>query len=325
MPVKWTSKTAVNLVDTTLGENLEVAGDKINAFFNTLSADLWSFIAPLADARAQQIITVPFSEADSTVVDYLTSNALDPSEMDNVLVEKYWDLPGNIQTQIMRWFYDPRWISQKAVLLSITRAVVQDAGVWKFANNKLIYSKGGGNDFTGIIGNIYSHPLTGSFEVVINGIFYDYTDVPLTVGTTYFLTDSLDGWLIPYEEGGTIYPDPPGTPTSGSWPSSVPRPSNADSVSLPMAVAIHPNAAVLLTDRAITKELPCRPMCPPQRLRFLTDLIYSEYLDISDGDPWSDPDVIKYSEYTTFGEPVDPLADPWTNPDVIKYTQYEEV
>jgi hypothetical protein len=322
MPVKWTLKTGVDLIDTKLGERLDVAGDKINAFFHTLSADLWSFLAPLADARAQQVITVPFSEADSTVVDYLTSNALNPSEMDNMIVEKYWDLPGGIQTEIMRWFYDPRWISQKAGLLSTTRAVVQHLGVWQFANNKLIYSKGGGNDFTGIIGNIYSHPLTGSFEVVINGIFYDYTDVPLTVGTTYFLTDSMDGWLIPYEEGGTIYPDSSHT-LHPSQPNQ--RPVVADSVSLPMAVAIHPNAAVLLTERSITKELPCRPMCPPQRLRFQGDLIYNEYLDITDGDPWSDPDVIKYSEYTTYGEPTNPLADPWTNPSVRKYTQYEEI
>ena len=48
-------------------------------------------------------------------------------------------------------------------------------------------------------------------------------------------------------------------------------------------------------------------------------------MDISDGDPFSDPNVTKYTAYETIGEPYDPTTDPWNNPNIRKYNLYVEI
>ena len=292
---------STDYVDTSSGEYLDTAADKINSFFGNLSADWIGFITPYVDANASQVINIPFSNCNSTVVDYLTGDSLfDVSQPENLLVEKYMDLPIDLQIPIYNHYFNPDKLAQKAGILDTTRALYYDYTTqqYEFANNTALYDTY--SEFTGIVGNIYPHKL--SFDLVINGLYYDFSTPDLVPGTVYYLTDSLDGWMIPYEEGG-----------------------NSSSVSVPMSIAIHKNAAVLLTDRAVLKDLPCYVQYPPQQLRFMKAPIYTEYLDISDGDPYTDPSVRKYTAYTTIGEPYDPASDPWNNPNITKYSLYEEI
>jgi hypothetical protein len=291
----------VPVIDTTAGEKLRFAADKINTFFTNLSTDWISFITPFSDARASEVLTIPFSDCSSTVVDYLTGDsAFDVDEKVNLVMDKWLELPLELMLPQLNHYFNPKVTAQKTGLKDTTRALYYNYTTqqYDFANNKALYDNYG--EFTGVIGNVY--PDTQTVDLVINGVYYDYTDRDLIPGTVYYLTDSLDGWMLPYQEGGI-----------------------GDSVSLPMSIAVHKDAAILLTDRAVTKQLPCLPPCPPQRLRFMKAPIFTKYLDITDGDPFTDPSVTKYTAYTTIGEPFDPLDDPWNNPDIRKYSLYEEI
>jgi len=302
MPRSFGWRSKIDLIDITNGERLKYAGDKINTFMTNVSADYLQMIHTYHDAHQNQIVNIKFSQCDATVVAHLTGYNYEFREMDNLIMTKYEQAPVDHRLALLRWYFDPWLMQQKAALENTSRAVYFDDSLaeFKFANNKALYDNYG--DTTGMIGNIYplsaNTPLSGSFDLIVNGMFYDYGHTPLIPGMVYYLSDSMDGWLVPYQEGGGL-----------------------ENISLPFAIAIDPHAAVLLTERAVIKQLPCYEYCPPFRLRFEKDPVFTEYLDISDGDPWSDPSVIKYSEYTSVaGGMVAPS--PWNNPSIKKYNLY---
>jgi hypothetical protein len=305
MQYRW--RTDVDYIDTTDGESLRSAGDKINSFMTTISSDYLQMLHTYHDAQANQIINVNFNQVDSTVVDYLTASWQEEwQNMHNLLMHKYEQAPVDYRLKLLRWYFEPYLMQQKSAKNNTSRALYFDdtTGIYKFANNKALYDNY--SDTTGVIGNIYplsaNTPLSGSFDLIINGLFYDYGHTPFSPGLVYYLSDSMDGWLIPYEEGG-----------------------GGENVSLPFAIAVGPNEAILLTERAITKDLPCYEYCPPRRTRFKKQQIYTEYLDISQGDPWTDPSVKKYSEYVSIAGRSDGKTNPWNDPNIRKYTLYTSV
>lgn len=289
------------------GETLNTAGEKLNSFFYSVSGDIYSTVNTFNDAHTSNIKRVKFDDCEQTVVEYLTSRDVDYTNHDNLIIEKFYQLPVEIRVGLLSAGYvDYNLYQHKHGTGDVTRVLHYNVNTqkWQFANNRALYDTTG--DVTGVIGNIVplttDHPLSGTIELITNGLFYNFGHDPFKPGQVYFLTDSLPGWLVSYEEGGSGY-----------------------NVSVPFAVAIHPNAAVLLTDRSITKDLPCLEYCPPRNLRFSKDQVYTEYLDISDGDPFTDPNVIKYSEYTTIAGVQPDLNALWNDPTVIKYNLYEQI
>ena len=253
MQHRW--RTQVEHIDTTHGEKLYQAGDKINSFVYNLSSDWYQFVNTFQDAQSSQIVNIPFNRADLTVVEYLTAGMHPDWElMQNLMMDKYEQVPVDIRVKLIRWYFEPYLMQQKTATNDTARVVYLDSntGLFKFANNRALYNNY--SDTTGVIGNIYplnaSTPLSGSFDLIINGTFYDFGHTDMKPGEIYYLTDDMDGWLIPYSEGG-----------------------KANNLSLPFAVALHRNAGVLLTDRAITKDLPCHPLCPPLELQFQKQIV----------------------------------------------------
>lgn len=252
---RW--RTTVDTIDTVYGEKLQSAGDKINTFMMNLSSDWYQFVNTFHDASCSQSINVKFSQVDSTVFDYLTGEwHPDWQDVDNLIMDKYDQVPVDLRLQLFRWYFEPYLMQQKAGSNSTARVLYMDSstGLYKFANNRALYNNY--SDTTGVIGNIYplnaNTPLSGSFDLIINGLFYDYGNPELKPGEIYYLTDDLDGWLIPYSEGGKKV-----------------------NLSIPFAIPVSPIAALLLTDRAITKDLPCIPECPSRGLIFASEIVPS--------------------------------------------------
>jgi len=253
MQYRW--RTQVEHIDTTHGEKLYSAGDKINTFVYNLSSDWYQFVNIFQDAQSNQIVNIPFNRADTTVVDYLTADMHPQWElMQNLMMDKYEQVPVDIRVKLIRWYFEPYLMQQKTAINDTARVVYLDSstGLFKFANNRALFNNY--VDTTGVIGNIYplnaNTPLSGSFDLIINGTFYDFGHTDMKPGEIYYLTDDMDGWIIPYSEGG-----------------------KANNLSIPFAVALHKNAGVLLTDRAITKDLPCYPLCPPVELQFQKEIV----------------------------------------------------
>lgn len=261
-------------IDTTGGETLQSANDKITHFFEYLHSQWIGYIYSYADANASQVITVPEAQLHPNVLRHLSTYWYDVDDPPNLVMEKIYDLPYDLQMDVFNNHFNPARLSQKTGLGSEARAVFYDSntGLYDLANGRSLYSSY--SDMTGILGNYDPHNNT--VDLVINGLYYDFSINPLKPGKTYFLSDSMPGWLIDYQEGG-----------------------KNKNISVPMSVAISPNAAILLTDRAIVKDLPCGDVGLPSNLRFAE---YLKYVDVTEGDPFTDPDEIVYYGYEPIGQ-----------------------
>lgn len=223
------------------GESLFDAGETINTFFSRLSTDWYGFVAQYTDAKASQVISVPFSKLETTVYEFLSSTYNDGDLNTNgaprLIIDKMTQLPASGQEIVYNTNYTPETWPQQHGFGDAPRAVTFDGtiGLWRFANNNMMTSTY--SDFIAMIGNVYMKEER--VELITNGVVYNYGQ-DWTPGTTYYLTDLMDGWLVPYQEGG-----------------------EGVSVSIPMLVAVHKNAGIMLSHRGITKDLPCAPTCPP--------------------------------------------------------------
>lgn len=295
-------RTQVYPIDTYDGESLRTAGDKINLFTQGVSGDVINTINTFHDAHQSNVQMIRFDQCDSTVVDHVTGMRVDYTTQENVMMEKLFQLPFENRVSILEQYFNSDLYTHKIHQNDVVRALYLDdsTGKWKFANNKALYDNN--NNLTGVIGNVY--PTRQCFELVTNGLFYDFGHTTLVPGQVYFLTDSLPGFMVPYQEGG-----------------------GGQNVSVPFAIGIHPRAGVLLTDRAVIKDMACYDYCAPHNLSFTKDVVYTEYVDVTDGDPFNDPNVIKYQEYTSIAgvQQPEPYVDPWTDPSVTKYTLYVEI
>lgn len=226
------------------GEAIYTAGDRINTYFDQLSSAWFAFNYQYTDARAQQVLNVPFSKLDRTVVDYLTgAYYFDTAAENNLVMDKLYQLPLDKQQLMYHTYWNPELYPQRPGVNDVVRCLYYNgaAGVYSFANNKVMADSY--SDFVGVIGNVYYDRQT--VDIVTNGVIYNYSKLEFEPGHVYYLTDLMDGWMIPYEEGG-----------------------DGQLVSIPIAVAVHKNSAIMLTERAMTKDLPCLSACPPTRLRF---------------------------------------------------------
>lgn len=261
------------LIDTDAGETLEQANDKINSFFTSLSSNWIGYIHQYVDADASQVINIPVSQLHPEVIRFLNNYWFDVTDPPNLVMEKIQDLPTSMQMHVYNNYFDTDMMSQKSGLGAEVRAICFDSntGLFKFANGRAMFDTY--SDITGILGNYY--PTTNTVDLIINGLYYDFSDVTLKPGKTYFLSDSMPGWLIDYQEGGAN-----------------------KNVSVPMSVAVGSYAAILLTERAIVKDLPCGSVGQPDNLRFAE---FMEYVDVTDGDPFEDPDVTVFHGYEPIG------------------------
>ena len=252
--MSWIYDTEQIDVDTN-GESLYSAGSKINTFFRQLSGEWTSFISQYTDAKASQTIQVPFDKLETTVYEYLSStysfDAIDTGTGPAIIRDKMDQLPDDWYERLSKTNWSPKMFQQQVGRGDAPRAVFFDGtiGMWRFANNEIMSQTFA--DFTAMLGNVYYEE--GVVELVMNGVVYNYGDQAWSPGATYYLTDLMDGWLVPYQEGG-----------------------EGRTVSIPMLVSVHPHAGILLSHRGITKDLPCVPTCPPKYLNWLKDRkIYS--------------------------------------------------
>ena len=261
-------------IDTNVGESLSVANDKITHFFENIQSQWIGYIYAYADARASQVITVNATELHPDVQQYINNYWFDVNDPPNLVMEKIYDLPSDMQADVYNNHFNPSRLHQKSGLGYETRAVFFDTntGLYSFANGKLLFNSY--SDMTAILGNY--DPDKYTVDLIINGLYYDFSRNSLIPGKTYFLSDSMPGWLIDYQEGG-----------------------KNNNISVPMSVSISPHAAVLLTDRAIVKDLPCGQVGQPDSLRFAE---YIEYVDVTNGDPFDDPNEIVYYGYEPIGQ-----------------------
>lgn len=273
MPVVNRRSVSYTPIDTVGGEPLHEANYKITEFFENLTSQWHGYIYAYGDAKSSQVITVPINQIHPEVQRFINNYWFDINDPPNLVMEKIHDLPTDLQVDVYNNHFNPSRLHQRSGLGSEVRAVFFDSntGLYAFANNKAVYNSY--SDVTAIIGNF--DPDNNTVDLIINGVYYDFSLIQLKPGKTYFLSDSMPGWLVDYQEGG-----------------------KNNNISVPMSVAIGTNAAVLLTDRAIVKDLPCGQVGQPTNLRFAE---YVEYVDVSAGDPLDDPDEVVYYGYEPIG------------------------
>ena len=238
----WTYNTEQISV-TGDGTSLYDAAKTVNTYFNRLSAEWFSFVFQYNDARASEVISVSYDDLETGVYNYLSAANYTYTgvNMNSLVMDKLYQIPEHLQLLMYHTYHTPEIYQQKAGLLDTPRVLYYDGttGMWRFANNKNLTD--GFADFTGVIGNVY--PAERRIELVLNGVIYNYSEQPFIPGEVYYLTDLLDGWMVPYQEGG-----------------------DGRMISVPMAVAVGRNSAILLSNRGMTKDLPCEKICPPVSL-----------------------------------------------------------
>ncbi|MDC3298484.1 hypothetical protein OAU81_00270 [bacterium] len=222
-----------------------MAAKQVNTYFNQLSAEWFAFVYQYNDARASEVISVSYDDLETGVYNYLSAAnyTYTGSNLATLVLDKLYQLPDHLQHLMYHTYHAPEMYQQKAGLMDTPRVLYYDGttGMWRFANNKNLTD--GFADFTGVIGNVY--PAERRIELVLNGVIYNYSEQPFIPGEVYYLTDLLDGWMVPYQEGG-----------------------EGRIISVPMAVATGRNSAILLSNRGITKDLPCEKVCPPVSLNW---------------------------------------------------------
>lgn len=247
----WTYNTE-QIPITGDGSSLYLAAKQVNTYFNRLSAEWFSFVYQYNDARASEVISVSYDDLETGVYNYLSAAnyTYTGQNLSTLILDKLHQLPDHLQRLMYHTYHAPDLYQQKAGLLDTPRVLYYDGttGMWRFANNKNLTD--GYADFTGVIGNVY--PAERRVELVLNGVIYNYSEQPFIPGEVYYLTDLLDGWMVPYQEGG-----------------------EGRIISVPMAVATGRNSAILLSSRGITKDLPCEKICPPVSLNWReSQLVY---------------------------------------------------
>lgn len=248
----WTYNTE-QIPITGDGASMYMAAKQVNTYFNQLSAEWFAFVYQYNDARASEVISVSYDDLETGVYNYLSAAnyTYTGSNLATLVLDKLYQLPDHLQHLMYHTYHAPEMYQQKAGLLDTPRVLYYDGttGMWRFANNKNLTDSFA--DFTGVIGNVY--PAERRIELVLNGVIYNYSEQPFIPGEVYYLTDLLDGWMVPYQEGG-----------------------EGRIISVPMAVATGRNSAILLSNRGITKDLPCEKVCPPVSLNWReSQLMYS--------------------------------------------------
>lgn len=261
-------------IDTQNGESLASANEKIEEFFKSLKTEWLGYMYVYNDANSNQVINVPITQLHPAVQRFIAEYWFDVTDPPNLIMEKIFDLPVDYQMDIYNNYFDPRKLHQKTGLGAEVRALYlnSNTGLYTFASGKDLYNTY--SDFTGILGNY--HPDDNTVDIILNGMYYDFSRESLIPGKTYFLSDSMPGWLIPYQEGG-----------------------KNQNLSVPMSVAVGKHAAILLTERTIVKDLPCGSVGTPTDLRFAE---YLEYVDVTNGDPLDDPNETVYYGYEPIGQ-----------------------
>ena len=187
---------------TGAGASMYQAARQVNTYFNNLSAEWFSFVYQYNDARASEVISVSYDDLETGVYNYLSAfNAVGyGTNFQSLILDKLYQIPPHLQSLMYHTYHSPDMYQQKAGLFDTTRVLYYDGttGLWRFANNRAMAN--GFADFTGVIGNVY--PAERRLDLVLNGVIYNYSDQPFIPGETYYLTDLLDGWMVPYQEGG---------------------------------------------------------------------------------------------------------------------------
>ena len=261
-------------IDTVNGESLHDAASKTREFFESLSSQWMGYIHTYADANSNQVITVPLNKLHPDVTRFISNYWYDVDDPPNLVMEKIQDLPMDLQMDVFNNHFNPTKLHQRTGLGAEVRAIHYDSniGLYSFANGKAMFNSY--SDITAILGNY--NPDTREVDLIINGLYYDFGINDLIPGKTYFLSDSMPGWLVDYQEGG-----------------------KSKNISVPMSVAINKNAAILLTERAIVKDLPCGSVGIPDNLRFAE---FTQYVDVTNGDPLDDPNEIVFYGYEPIGK-----------------------
>lgn len=274
MPTVNRRSVSYTPIDTVGGESLSEANTKITDFFSHLSSQWVGYIHSYADANASQVITVDATQLHPDVQRFINNYWFDVDDPPNLVMDKIQDLPADLALDVFNNHFNPARMHQKSGLEHEVRAVYFDTntGLYNFANGKSMFNSY--SDMSAILGNY--DPQNYTVDLIINGLYYDFSRNSLKPGKTYFLSDSMPGWIVDYQEGG-----------------------KNNNISVPMSIAIHPNAAILLTDRAIVKDLPCGQVGQPENLRFAEFL---EYVDVTNGDPLDDPNETVYYGYEPIGQ-----------------------